>query len=311
MMFLFIFFLTSVYNPETPIKRGLDNNLDADCIDTYPPDSLRNRLNGIGTRTYMESMDNTSSKFWANDINSLFKIKSLKDLIPTKGGTQEEQLNIIMKLGLIISIILCLVYWDRRYILIAVLTAIITMFMYANGISINSTVQEIIESKPIQKIIESKPIQKIMKSTPEQNNDMIDNALKELEKKKRRTAKASSYDYYTMDIDKYAKVRNNILPHKGMEDRIQANNSQNDTTGGYDWVSASSHVNFNKSNDRLLNVRPEYQKKMFTELNDAVGREVAQRNMTIPTHHRDVVNINPAEFWCGKNMDRHLYYSGH
>lgn len=350
---------TSAYNPDVPMsteRKALDYNLNSECIDKYPPYNLINKLNGIGTRTYMESMKNTNEdlqdlenenrnslmkkKFWFNNPKLLFKISNIKDLIPGDEQTKAERINSLMKFGLYTSIIMTIVFMDSKYILIAVVFAIITIilsFLSIGNIKISFNTNEDPPNEIIQKsqyqqnqqIPQQNQIPQ-QKQIPQQNQMqqpiqteiegqnltageelLIENILKENEKKKMRESKPAAYDYYKMELDKYAKVRNNILPYNQEEiDKIKINDSQNDTSAGYDWLKASSHVNYRLSNNRFKGGKIE-REKIFTDLNEAVGREIAERNTVIPAHARDVININPAEFLYGKNLDRKLYYSSH
>ena len=328
------------YSIKKPIQ---DFNLDAECIDKYPPYGLRGRLNGIGTRVYMETMKNIGSeKIWINDPMTLFKINGINDIFPKKGQTKIEQLNNLMKMGLYTSIIFMLVNWDRKYILIAVIVAIVTLFLNANNISmfpenkrknnkdskidnVNTNINQ--NNNPdINRDINSDINADInadikndaninigaKKSISGEENALIENTLKEIEKEKRRKTRPSPIDYYATEVDKYTKIRGKILPYRKEQiDKIVGNKSQNETSAGYDWVKASSHVDYRLSNNNLQRVNPIFREKMYSDVNEASGREMAERNTLIPAHARDVTNINPAELFYGKNLDRKLYYSSH
>ena len=48
--------------------------------------------------------------------------------------------------------------------------------------------------------------------------------------------------------------------------------------------------------------------RLFKDISDVYGEEIATRNSYIPNHPRDFINTNFDEFLYGKNLDRKLYY---
>ena len=72
----------------------------------------------------------SNESFWSNDITVLLSINSLRKYLPSTEYTLEENLNAIMRLGIIISVILCLFLKETNYLWLILLTSIITYMVY-------------------------------------------------------------------------------------------------------------------------------------------------------------------------------------
>jgi uncharacterized membrane protein YbaN (DUF454 family) len=70
-----------------------------------------------------------SDKFWLNNPRLLYKKDNLIKFFPTKSMTLIEKLNAITRLSIYLSIILFLFTYNQRYLIIAPITMIITVFI--------------------------------------------------------------------------------------------------------------------------------------------------------------------------------------
>jgi len=68
--------------------------------------------------------------FWANDIMVLLSIQGLNKYIPSTEYTLEENLNAIVRLSIIVSVILSLYYKETNYLGLIVLALTVTYIVY-------------------------------------------------------------------------------------------------------------------------------------------------------------------------------------
>lgn len=72
---------------------------------------------------------NVSDTIWYKDIEIL--IKHANEFVPLKDHTIEEKLNAIMRGSIYISILLYMYYNDTQYFYIAIMTGLLTFFVYS------------------------------------------------------------------------------------------------------------------------------------------------------------------------------------
>ena len=71
-----------------------------------------------------------SDPFWINDISILWYNDRLIEFFPTKSQTVEERLNSIVRLAIYTSCLLYIYNNNYRYFFIAIITAILTYYVY-------------------------------------------------------------------------------------------------------------------------------------------------------------------------------------
>ena len=283
-------------------------------------------FSNINSQTALEGMDDISSEeFWYNNPNELVDCNKLLHVIPQRYYTIEENMNAIARFGIIFAIFMAFYKKNIKYLLLLVLVLIFTIYLYVNKINSmdafsglfyrqNPKKKEII----VHQFVEDEPM---IDTTDVEivNNEIIDEEDPEVVDNYFKKPKRNIESFYAATQNGYSENtvynkghKNEYAPYGKHQlsldsDYVCANNSQNETTGGYDWIKQSSQADF-RSNSRLLKTPQSTKEKMFTDITQSYGREIADRNSYIATHPRDFINTNMDEFLYGKNLDRRLYY---
>lgn len=222
-----------------------------------------------------------ASEFWYEEPSELLNQNKIFQVLPQKEYSYEQNLNAIARLGIYLSLIFAYKYDDLRYLLLILVFLFITLFAYINNIT---SIKEFLQ------VCIPKPNKENFISYIKNKNYSTDIAYSNAKKLITHKDTINRYNPESRDNEKCA------------------NSSQNETTGGYDWLKQSSHADF-RSNSRLMNTNSTMRQKLFGDVNDNYGKEIADRNSYIAVHPRDYINTNFAEFLYGKNLDRRLYYS--
>lgn len=274
---------------------GYENDIDIDCI-KKSLDYRQAQTDGTAApapqtasapETASEAFWNmdSSNEFWYYDPSVLW---DNMQLFPNKKSSFAENLNSLVRIGIIGSA--AMAYWngDSKYLLIGIAILILSVFFFMNDIH---SLKELIDYFQGEK-----------KTTESYCNGPKCNQ------------EISERNVYWRNRDpnmiwKKMEDKEGLHRYRINDDMLCAARSENDTTGGYDWIKQSSHAEF-RGNSRLVdqNTSPEVMQKISGDLADNYGKEIAGRNSYIAVHPRDFINTNPEEFFFGKNLDRRLYY---
>lgn len=321
------------YNPYTEVDNA---NVDSGCIGKMP----------IGMPEYLENLESAGSgRVWFTDFSELFDSQKFGKIVPRTSDTEEEQLNALMRLGIYISILMAFYKNKLKYLMLILIFAIGTLYMYINKIKVSDiisyfvgvfyNVTELVSRRNILPGIQQQPqmqpqmqqpqpqpqpqpqepqpqMQSQIQQQPQPGSQSRQAKLAQLVNKTYTKLMAPDkepkpYDYYLQTVDKYAKVKQaEGARQKSLKyDMICAHASENETTGGYDWIHQNEHADY-RSNGRLMNTA--MRNKLFTDINTAYGAEIASRNSYPACHSRDYTNTDLGNFLYGDNMDRNLYY---
>ena len=267
-----------------------DSDIDINCIKkslSYrraQTDGIADVMNPppVSTESYADvlPMKEDENDFWYSDPAILWENHNI---LPNKNNSFAENLNALVRLTSGASVALAYWYHNPKYLLLIIAALLISVFLYSNDIHSLKDLLNYFSNK------QSESNEGYENSTSERN----------IYWEKRKPTNM----YYMME-DKKGRHRYQID-----DDQVCAAESENDSTGGYDWIGASSHAEF-RGNSRLVDSKtsPEIMQKLMGDLPENYGKEIASRNSYIAVHPRDFINTNPEEFFYGKNLDRRLYY---
>lgn len=71
-----------------------------------------------------------SSKIWVKDINVLIDKDYILQFIPNEKMTYSEKINSIVRFSLYLSLLLCVLKWNFKYLYILVITLLVTYVIY-------------------------------------------------------------------------------------------------------------------------------------------------------------------------------------
>jgi len=276
-----------------------DSEINIDCIKKNLKDSpIVNQAEKATSGTSKESFGDDNS-FWYDNPSVLLRGDKLLTVIPHRDMSRNEYYNTIMRLGIYGSVVLAYAYNNIQYLLLIIAIMFITIFLYTNNVKSINDFMNIACGKKF----------------------VVDHKKKDLDEPfctENCNQHFSEDTIYNKDAS-VKRGRDNLVrkfeTRKGgynlrvKDDLVCAAKSNNESTGGYDWIRQASHAEF-RGNSRLIdkNTNNPTMRRLFSDLSDAYGQELAARNSYIPNHPRDYINTNFDEFLYGKNLDRHLYY---
>jgi hypothetical protein len=321
-----------------PLTEEQHNDNQSNMIEQYT-----NIINNDSEQDLCNLDINNNEEFWYFNPGDLIRSDRIFHIIPSTKQTYDEYFNSLTRLGIGVSVILALLYKDCRYLLLIIALLIIIVFLYINHIQTphdfvswlhgdNDNYKQNYEMN-INGLTSSIKDAQLKKKECYINKNYMNNKDQNIKSHSFKTFdknKIDNFCVYGKCDDSNRPTENTIYAKKHLKkgprasyesikgtynlrlnpDMVCADLSQNDSTGGYDWIKQSAHADY-RGNSRFLNnkTKNSTMKKLMLDLNNAYGQEIAERNSFIPVHPRDIINTNFDEFLYGKNLDRRLYYS--
>lgn len=277
---------------------GSISPIDLDCLKKSIDEDYHREFNrGPEKYQFNEAYrDMLKSRFWYDDPAELIDGKKVFNVLPSKEMSYVDNLNAIARLGLYIGVIMIISYHDWRYAILIAVVLMLTVYLFMNKIH---SPKEFMDSLfGIQK-----KRTEDFKNISERRNAFVPDMIVSddtIYRKDGASTKKQRLDGLETVKGRYAFIKDDV-------DMVCAGKSQNESTGGYDWIKESSHADFMSNNRLLTKASPEMKKKIFSNYDEAYGREIADRNSFIAVHPRDYINTAFENVLYGKNLDRRLY----
>lgn len=257
-----------------------DSEINIDCI----KNSLKEEPKKEEPKK-KESFDDDDDKFWSENPSILFRGDKILTIIPNCDMSKTEYYNTIMRLCVYGSIVLAYCKDDVKYLLLIIAAMLITIFLHANDVQNLSDLFAIINGKKKKEKFYGLKANSAYSENTVYNDDMNKTMLSKLD---------------GIEGTQHIPINSDV---------VCSTKSLNNTTGGYNWIDEDSHASF-RGNSRFLNKKTSnpVMNRLFKDIADVYGEEIAARNSYVPNHPRDFINTNFDEFLYGKNLDRKLYY---
>lgn len=85
------------------------------------------------------------TNFWLNNLTVLFNRSNLLEIIPNSNFDLNRKLNSILRLSIFFSVIMFILKKDYRYLLIIIITGILTIIINKNNKSLNIETNEVVD----------------------------------------------------------------------------------------------------------------------------------------------------------------------